>query len=269
MEPQLRADLSAVKVHRGPLAGAAAADLNARAFALGPNVVFGAGAYAPESAEGRRTLAHELAHVVQSGTRPSRTPFIVGSPFSPAEAEADKVADRIAASSPSSAWDQAGESSASPVRQGLQSPGRTIARQPVLNTEQAVDGASTPKSAGQQALDQPPSTAVPASSTCCCCAGGIDLSDFWFQRWPAPSNLVGHFFRPVINLTYQATGTHSSCSLEWWEKTNVPYEPLVRTANQWTRITDPKAGSIEKWKQQVKEPWVLAVIATPSCLSSR
>jgi hypothetical protein len=39
--------------------------------------------------------------------------------------------------------------------------------------------------------------------------------------------------------------------LQWWEKTNVPYRE-VPTANTWTQITNPKAGSIEKWKP--KEP---------------
>jgi hypothetical protein len=46
-----------------------AADLNrrlhARAFTFGREIFFGRGAFAPETAAGRRLLAHELAHVVQ------------------------------------------------------------------------------------------------------------------------------------------------------------------------------------------------------------
>ena len=42
-----------------------AASINALAFTLGRHVVFGAGQYAPDSASGKRLLAHELTHVVQ------------------------------------------------------------------------------------------------------------------------------------------------------------------------------------------------------------
>jgi hypothetical protein len=87
---------------------------------------------------------------------------------------------------------------------------------------------------------------------CCCCAESIDLSDFWLEEdWG--EHLAGHFFRPVIKLVYKGTGAHKSCRLEWWEKTNVPYS-LVPTPGVWTQITDPKAGSIEMWNKQVKEP---------------
>ena len=43
------------------------ADISANAYALGRNIVFGAGRFAPETHEGRRLLAHELTHVVQQG----------------------------------------------------------------------------------------------------------------------------------------------------------------------------------------------------------
>jgi hypothetical protein len=39
--------------------------VQARAYTVGADVVFGAGEYAPATTEGRRLLAHELAHVVQ------------------------------------------------------------------------------------------------------------------------------------------------------------------------------------------------------------
>jgi hypothetical protein len=40
-------------------------NLNARAFTAGSNIFFGEGQYQPHTAQGRRLLAHELAHVVQ------------------------------------------------------------------------------------------------------------------------------------------------------------------------------------------------------------
>jgi hypothetical protein len=45
--------------------------LQARAFTIGRDVVFGPGEYAPESTAGRRLLAHELTHVVQQSQRQS------------------------------------------------------------------------------------------------------------------------------------------------------------------------------------------------------
>jgi hypothetical protein len=66
MERRFGTDLSDVRVHSGPAAFAAAESVDAHAFTLGHNVVFGAGQYAPGTTAGRRLLAHELAHVVQS-----------------------------------------------------------------------------------------------------------------------------------------------------------------------------------------------------------
>jgi hypothetical protein len=61
------ADRAHVRVHTGPEAHRLAAAHHARAFAYGRHIVFGAGHYQPASAEGRRLLAHELAHVLQQG----------------------------------------------------------------------------------------------------------------------------------------------------------------------------------------------------------
>lgn len=64
-EPRLGHDFSHVRVHDGEQAVASAKSINARAYTIGSNMVFGAGEYAPESGEGRSLLAHELTHVVQ------------------------------------------------------------------------------------------------------------------------------------------------------------------------------------------------------------
>ncbi|MEM9292151.1 MAG: DUF4157 domain-containing protein [Acidobacteriota bacterium] len=66
-EPRLGVDLEAVRVHSGERAASAAESVSARAFTLGSDVVFGQGEFRPGSAEGRRLIAHELAHTVQQG----------------------------------------------------------------------------------------------------------------------------------------------------------------------------------------------------------
>ena len=74
MESRFGVDFGAVRVHTGPAAAASAESIDARAFTVGYDLVFGAGAYQPESIEGRRLLAHELTHVVQQGAAPHETP---------------------------------------------------------------------------------------------------------------------------------------------------------------------------------------------------
>ena len=58
-------DFSQVRVHDGARATHLASALNARAFTLGNDVVFGAGQYRPHNSQGRHLLAHELTHVLQ------------------------------------------------------------------------------------------------------------------------------------------------------------------------------------------------------------
>jgi hypothetical protein len=66
-EPRLGADLSGVRVHTDLGAGVLADRVRARAFTVGRDVFFGSGEWAPGSMDGRRLLAHELAHTLQSG----------------------------------------------------------------------------------------------------------------------------------------------------------------------------------------------------------
>ena len=65
LESGLQQDLSAVRLHTGPQAAASAAAVQARAYTVGRDIVFGAGQYAPSTHEGQHLLAHELVHVLQ------------------------------------------------------------------------------------------------------------------------------------------------------------------------------------------------------------
>lgn len=64
-EPRFGHDFSKVKVHTDPVAAEMAKSINARAFTIGKNVVFGAGQYSPGTSSGKSLLAHELTHVQQ------------------------------------------------------------------------------------------------------------------------------------------------------------------------------------------------------------
>jgi hypothetical protein len=65
LESYFGRDLSAVRLHTGTTADAAAQALSARAFTSGPRIAFARGEYAPETDAGRRLIAHEVSHVVQ------------------------------------------------------------------------------------------------------------------------------------------------------------------------------------------------------------
>jgi hypothetical protein len=65
MEQRFARDFSQVRVRSDSAAEQSARDVDARAYTVGADIVFGANRFAPETAEGRRLIAHELTHVVQ------------------------------------------------------------------------------------------------------------------------------------------------------------------------------------------------------------
>ncbi|KAF5434155.1 protein of unknown function (DUF4157), partial [Candidatus Methanophagaceae archaeon] len=66
-EPRFGYDFSQVLVHTDTRAAESAGAVNAQAFTIGQDVVFGEGQYSPQTSEGKQLLAHELTHVVQQG----------------------------------------------------------------------------------------------------------------------------------------------------------------------------------------------------------
>ncbi|GAA0289196.1 eCIS core domain-containing protein [Rhodovulum strictum] len=74
-EPRFGRDLSAVRLHEGTQAGAAARGIGARAYTLGQNIALAPGEYAPETREGRHLLAHELTHTLQQSGDPAHMPI--------------------------------------------------------------------------------------------------------------------------------------------------------------------------------------------------
>lgn len=75
-EPMLGQSLADVRLHVGSAADAATRSVKAEALTIGSHVGFAAGHYSPGTASGERTLAHELAHVVQQQTHgPARVRY--------------------------------------------------------------------------------------------------------------------------------------------------------------------------------------------------
>ena len=67
MESSFGHDFGNVRIHSGEMAAKSARSINALAYTVGGHIIFGQGQYQPNMLDGRRLLAHELAHVTQQG----------------------------------------------------------------------------------------------------------------------------------------------------------------------------------------------------------
>jgi hypothetical protein len=95
MEARLGHDFSRVRVHVDEHAARSTEAVGALAYAVGRDVAFASGFYAPHTPNGRKLLVHELTHVMQQGELSSpnaSTSLRMSSPDDAAEREADTVA---------------------------------------------------------------------------------------------------------------------------------------------------------------------------------
>jgi hypothetical protein len=96
MESYFRQDFGNVRVHTDDHAAESALAVDAHAYTVGRDVVFGAGQYNPHSAAGQRMLAHELTHVAQQRDRPAPTSGLrLGPANDPHEREARESASTV------------------------------------------------------------------------------------------------------------------------------------------------------------------------------
>jgi hypothetical protein len=88
-------DLSDVRVHTDDTSHQLNHAVSARAFATGSDVYFAKDQYKPNTTDGDKLIAHELAHVVQQRGAPTSGPLTVSNPGDSMEREADDVAGKI------------------------------------------------------------------------------------------------------------------------------------------------------------------------------
>ncbi|MGY3149397.1 thiol-disulfide isomerase/thioredoxin [Bradyrhizobium sp. USDA 3397] len=89
MEPRFGHDFGGVRVHIDARAAESARNVNALAYTVGRDIVFGSGQYAPDSESGRKLLAHELHHVSHdAGDARPDSPIEIAGADAPGEAEA-------------------------------------------------------------------------------------------------------------------------------------------------------------------------------------
>lgn len=119
MEPRFGHDFSQVRIHTDDQAAESARAVNAQAYTVGSDVVFGQGQYTPETQEGRGLLAHELTHVVQQRGTTDESSLAVGPVNDSAEQEADKISSSITANASPEAASHGFEASAAPTATGI------------------------------------------------------------------------------------------------------------------------------------------------------
>ena len=97
MEPRFSHDFSRVRVHTDARAAESAQAVNALAYTVGTHVVFQPAHYETATSDGRKLIAHELAHVVQQHDAPGELAFgsRVSQPVDAAETEADRMAEAV------------------------------------------------------------------------------------------------------------------------------------------------------------------------------
>ncbi len=105
MESALGASFGNVRVHTDDRASKSAESVGASAYTVGSDVVFRTGQFNPSTPTGQRTLAHELAHVVQQSQGP---------------VDGSDAGGGIRLSSPSDRFEQAAEETAQGVMASVQ-----------------------------------------------------------------------------------------------------------------------------------------------------
>lgn len=126
-EPRFGRDFSAVRVHTGSRAAASAASLDARAYTVGAEIVFGAGEYEPHTQRGTELLAHELTHVVQQSG-----------------AQGSLAAESLRTSTPAGSYEREAREAASSVAAGREPRIEQHASQPMLSRWEYCDTTMCP-----------------------------------------------------------------------------------------------------------------------------
>jgi len=175
MEARLGADFGGVRVHTDAAATASAESVGAHAYTVGNDVVFRADQWDPGRAAGRRTLAHELTHVVQQASgdvegRDAPGGIRVSSPGDRFERAADRAADAaMAAPAPAAsagrslsagaATAQREEAPEEEVPEELEAHGRMAIQRQALSAEGNRPGPPTEEELGEGDEIAPPDQA--------------------------------------------------------------------------------------------------------------
>lgn len=223
-EPRFGRDLGDVRLHTDSRASESARSVNALAYTVGNDIVFGQGQFAPDTTAGQRLLAHELAHTVQQrgATMPATGGLAISAPDDFHERQAERVADVVMAANVGEARDfPVAALAASPLRVArLQrvvsfttAPG-TFTTNAVAVTENATDftlGSPVP------AFQWTPDVTISGAAT--------DV----FSDWEVAHHQVGKTFQYDIFWGAGANRTHRELRING----GLPMRDATGTGNTW------------------------------------
>lgn len=185
MEAAFGHDFAHVRIHTGATVGAAADALNAQAFAIGPDVYFGEGRFAPGTPTGDHLIAHELTHVVQAdeGRLPGPTGdgLDVSSPHDAHEVEAERMAGQFVSGEMGGSAAPADAPATAPAT--VSGPGPVSLKENEATQPPAVDD----KDKDKKKWDAPVIGDVPAVSDTAPAPAGLTALDPLTTIGPAPS----------------------------------------------------------------------------------
>lgn len=123
MESRFGHDFSKVRVHIDARAAESARAVNASAYTIGADVIFGASQYKPGTTTGNKLLAHELTHVVQQNRFSAfQGQLTIGPAGDRFEQEADHVSDKVARGEDAAVENSMTVSSANLMQRDLSTP---------------------------------------------------------------------------------------------------------------------------------------------------
>ena len=126
LEQGLGEPLGDIRVHADAHAAALVRAVSARAFTVGSDLFFAAGAYRPGSRDGDKLITHEVTHAVQQRGAPASGPLSVSAPADAAEVEAEAMASTLQA-------EASMHSPGEPASGGYHQPGRTAGARRVIS----------------------------------------------------------------------------------------------------------------------------------------
>lgn len=135
VEPAFGRNFGHVRLHTDSRAAESARAVNALAYAVGNQVVFGVGQYQPQTAQGRHLIAHELTHTIQQGS-------VIHNTSAPGDLQIGQAND---------AYEQEAERQATQVLRGHRAP-QPLAQPQIGVARVQRDDAGAPD-AGQQQAD--------------------------------------------------------------------------------------------------------------------
>ena len=230
-ESRFNHDFSRVRVHTGKQAGDSARAVNAQAYTVGRNVVFGEGKYAPYTPAGKRLLFHELTHIVQQRDAPGyryRQSLEIGPPNNPSEVEASIMASALMTgtsghSPPSS---KAPSTTLQLQRQDVSPATADVESEPVTLDESerlGQQGAHLPSLRGQTRSGvggSPYSAALPGYSQAgdTCGAASLVTALLVWDRQHWDSSKPNHHVVDACNLVLIELSRHGSQAVERWAR---------------------------------------------------